>query len=166
MWQNGINYATADVDALKGFFWCLVCQMCQIFGIWHICCGCSQFFCFFNFYVRFFKTLLFQNTSILQCTFNKKLKTSPKSLNSVWSQCKRWVLRQPMRRYHVIILKNPQFQEKKSHNNFGGNDIPKHQNQMSSTSSQNRTFMPHPNLMLEPGICLQIFLASLFTSLL
>ena len=29
---------------IKGRFWCLVWQMCQIFGIWHIChtcCGCS-----------------------------------------------------------------------------------------------------------------------------
>ena len=32
-----IRFGTSD----KGGFLCLVCQMCQIFGIWHGCYGCS-----------------------------------------------------------------------------------------------------------------------------
>ena len=38
MLQKFDTFSTSN----KAPFLCLVCQMCQIFGIWHICCGCSN----------------------------------------------------------------------------------------------------------------------------
>ena len=38
MLQKFDTFSTSN----KAPFLCLVCQMCQIFGIWHICYGCSN----------------------------------------------------------------------------------------------------------------------------